>query len=526
MIVQIPRGVDWAQTYCRPTTHKKPKAKKYQDLNAYFLSSLANKGGSTTFHSETLRTLFGSDYRRFVERLIENNVISVKSYFTGGNVVESYSVGESAKEYRLIDVYGFENYTISEPSTIRKIKKARVKQLRFTLATHPHLRREYDFIAGLSFDIHKATEFLQEEYKPQEMFRAVRYALNKYGTDWGRLLLKAYRDSDRRAIKGLTRKLNLTGRERERFRVVAENYRALKSRLHEAEKWNLIQTSENKEEYITISYSRRTNRVHTNLTNTPKNLRGFLRKDGEPLTEIDASNCQWALLVSYERFNLNRATNSINKGIDKKLSSFKETNKGGGGLWNPTTTNTPYPLLSHVLGEYRTMVDQLESGYFRDTLHSVACSVGRNLNQGAQRTTAYRIPQSDKKTKHLLLSRVLFDKPDAPYLNDEVVVIAFKKLYPNVYQRIQSLKSAYWREVSAGVDVQGKPYASLAILLQRAESEIFHTLFGEIEIEHGVIHDCILVPESRAEQMAKAMRQIAREYSLTLPLTKGGSLFV
>ena len=68
------------------------------------------------------------------------------------------------------------------------------------------------------------------------------------------------------------------------------------------------------------------------------------------------------------------------------------------------------------------MVDQLESGYFRDTLHSVACSIGRNLNQGAQRTTAYRIPQSDKKTKHLLLSRVLFDRPDAPYLKDEVVV--------------------------------------------------------------------------------------------------------
>ena len=172
------------------------------------------------------------------------------------------------------------------------------------------------------------------------------------------------------------------------------------------------------------------------------------------------------------------------------------------------------------------MVDQLESGYFRETLHSVACSIGRNLNQGAQRTTAYRIPQSDKKTKHLLISRILFDKPDAPYAKDEVVVMAFKKLYPNVYQRLQSLKSTYWREVSAGVDVQGKPYAALAILLQRAESEIFHTLFGAIDIEHGVIHDCILVPESRAEEMARAMRKIAREYKLTLPLTKGGSLFV
>jgi hypothetical protein len=517
MIIQIPRGVDWAQTYCRPSTYK-PKAKKYQDLNAYFLSSLAGRGGSATVHSETLRILFGGDYGKFIQDLTKSNLIDVS---------DSYSVGERAKEYRLINVAGFENYTITEPSTIRQIKKARVKQLRFTLATHPHLRREYDFIAGLTFDIHKATEFLQEEYKPQEMFRAVRYALNKYGTDWGRLLLKAYRDSDRRAIKGLTRKLNLTGRERERFRMVAENYRALKSRLHEAEKWNLIQTSENKDEYITISYSRRTNRVHTNLTSTPSNLRGFLRKDGEPLTEIDASNCQWALLASYERFNRFYATIESNKRIRKVLSSFQETNKGGGGLWNPTTHQDPPSILLHrIENEYRTMVDQLESGYFRDTLHSVACSIGRNLNQGAQRTTAYRIPQSDKKTKHLLLSRVLFDKPDAPYLKDEVVVMAFKKLYPNVYQRIQSLKSTYWREVSAGVDVQGKPYASLAILLQRAESEIFHTLFGAIDIEHGVIHDCILVPESKADDMAKAMRQITREYNLTLPLSKGGSLFV
>jgi hypothetical protein len=40
------------------------------------------------------------------------------------------------------------------------------------------------------------------------------------------------------------------------------------------------------------------------------------------------------------------------------METFKEINKGGGGLWNPTTTHTPYPLLSHVLGEYRTMVDQ------------------------------------------------------------------------------------------------------------------------------------------------------------------------
>jgi hypothetical protein len=523
MNVQVPRGVDWSATYCRPTTHKKPKSRKYQDLNAYFVSSIIASGGRTTVHTSTLRSLFGGDYRRFIERLIENNVISVKSYLTGGNVVESYSVGESAKEYRLINVAGFENYTISEPSTIRQIKKARVKQLRFTLATHPHLRREYDFICSLSFDLEGATRFLRETYKPVDMVKASRWIISNYGA-WGVRLIRAAISNDRRTFKGLSKKLKLTGAYRASdIRKLAEDYRALKTRLHEAEKWNLIQASNDKDEYISISYSKRTNRVHSNLTSTPKNIRKFLTLQGEPLSEIDASNCQWALLMSYERFNLKRATIVFNK---KVLKTIKETTKDGGGLWSPTTHQHPHTILLHSLErEDASIVALLESGYFRETIHKEAERTVRRLNLGAQRPTLYPIPD-EKKTKQRLISRVLFDRPDAPYLKDEVVVMVFKKLFPNRHERIQQLKSTYWREVAGGVDIQDKPYASLAIRLQRMEAEIFHGLFGEIAIPHGVIHDSILVKSSDADQMIKRMRAISQEYNLTLPLSLDGKFLV
>ena len=514
MNVQVPRGVDWSATYCRPATTKKPKSRKYQDLNAYFISSIIASGGRTTVHTSTLRSLFGGDYRKFIQSLESSGLISVNP---------SYVIGERAKEFTVNANGGLTDYTITDGSTIRQIKKARVRQLRFTLSVHPHLRREFDFICSLSFDLEGATRFLRETYKPVDMVKASRWVISNYG-EWGVPLIRAAISNDRRTFKGLSKKLKLTGTYRARLRALAEDYRALKTRLHEAEKWNLIQTSENKEEYISISYSQRTGRVHSNLTSTPKNIRKFLTLQGEPLVEVDASNCQWALLMSYERFNLKYATIESNK---KVLKTFKETRKGEGGLWSPTTHQHPNTILLHILEkEYKSIVSQLESGYFRENLHRFARETTSTLNRGAQRSTQYQYPKDERDTKHRLISRVLFDRPDAPYVKEDVVVIAFKKLYPNAYQRIQQLKSTYWREVAGGVDVQGKPYASLAIRLQRAESEVFHGLFGEIPILHGVIHDCVLVKSSDAVDMVKQMKTIAKEYNLTLPLSLNGEFVI
>lgn len=119
MNVQVPRGVDWSATYCRPTTHKKPKSRKYQDLNAYFVSSIIASGGRTTVHTSTLRSLFGGDYRKFIQSLESSGLISVKP---------SYVIDEKAKEFTVNTNGGLTDYTITDGSTIRQIKKARVRR--------------------------------------------------------------------------------------------------------------------------------------------------------------------------------------------------------------------------------------------------------------------------------------------------------------------------------------------------------------------------------------------------------------
>lgn len=509
----IPKGVDLSKTYKRPTSLRKVPPKQYEDLNAYFLGMLVNKCQidrkplSTEYplHRDILVSLFGNDYTSFLRELEVMGVLSIGDSYRVNDVSKSYALRVSSKE--LVE------YEITNERTIYRIKKARLVQLTYTLKAHPHLIGQYQFILGCGIDTERAIRFVREEYQITKQRETYRKLVLCYGVEFARELFSAFTKKDAKAKKRLRYVLKLDSSQFQFLNEYSEKYRKAKKRIHEIQKWNLLQSAETekeKREWINLKVSTRTGRVFSNMTSTPRDLRQFLNFNGEPLVEIDANNAQWALLTHFLKWNT--YNDSLILDSKKEVSITNE----GGQKPLPLTT-VPSSICVPFKKELEHFSSMLMTNWFVTMMHQQIVDEGRKWNTGGQRSTLYRIPKNERETKYLLLKRVLFENPSRFYLKNELVVKVFQRTYPSLFWYINHAKTEGWRITAGGIDVGTKPFSALALRLQKMEAELFtQKLRTRLSVPHCTIHDAVIVTKSNSQTALNAIGELISEYKLPM----------
>lgn len=480
-----------------------------QDTSAYILHLLAKKSkterGAIThpvgLHRNTLYALAGKEYHKLIMELEGRGILSVK---------ESYCVGRNTKQYQIKDPAPLEHYNVLDPLTLKRISAARQKQTKYTLLVNPHLQRQYDFIKFLEIDSANARKQIRNAYSLAGLVDAYKRLCSVVGYKLGRELAEAFILGNSQQKKRLRRQVGLTPSSYRTLTAAAIGYRKLKRREIEVSTWEQM----NSKPLVSLKLSSRTGRLFSNVTGAPKDVRKMLTYKGEALVEIDAASAQWAMLVNL----LSRNTIDINKVLDKKKSN-KHPNKDR----NQTTITTqvvPTHLYCVSLEmELKKMGDLVRSGKFNSYMHQRTRAVGNALNVGGQRPTLFKLPESEKQTKHLLISRVLFENPKRPYLKDELAYITFKREFPNVLRCIEYLKTDGYLLAAGDMPTDGKPYAALALRLQAMEAEMFvHLLPEYINVPYCTIHDAVLAPVSHRDAITSALEALISEYGLPMTI--------
>lgn len=509
----IPKGVDLSSTYKRPTSIRKIPPKHYEDLNAYFLGMLVSKCNEDRkplntpypLHRDILCSLLGNDYAHFLRELQSLGIIEIG---------DSYRVNETSKTYNLkTESNEVEEYSITNQRAIHKIKKARLVQLNYTLKTYPYLIGQYEFILGCSINTSEAISFVRERYEITKQRETYRKLVLAFGYKSAREIFSAFVKKDSKAKKRLRYSLNLNSNQFLWLNDYAEKYRKAKKRFHEIQKWDALRTAKSeaeKKEWVNLKVSTRTGRVFSNMTSTPRDLRQFLRYNGEPLIEVDGNNAQWALLTHFLKWN----TYNDSLILNSKKEVCKSSAEGQRVI--PFIVSPP-SICVQFKKELNHLSELLHSNWFVTIMHQQIVDEGRKLNAGAQRSSLYRIPQSEKETKYLLLKRVLFENPSRFYLRNELVVKVFKRCYPSVLWYINHAKTDGWRVTAGGIDVGTKPFSALALRLQKMEAELFtQRVRARLNAPHCTIHDAVLVTESSAEYARTAIREVISDYQLPM----------
>jgi hypothetical protein len=480
-----------------------------QDTSAYLLHLLIRKSKAAgslitaphKLHRDILYSIGGKEYRKLVGELEERGIISVGS---------SYSVGRSSKAYQINRSAALEPYEVKDPLALKRIRAARQIQTKYTLLLNPHLQRQYDFIKSLTLDTENTRKKVRELYRWPILIDGYKKMVRAYGAEQARGLAEAFIQSNTQEKKKLRKALGLITEQYQWLNRYAEQYRKLKKREIELGTWAAIQQETNKDQWVSLKTSNRTGRLFSNVTGTPKDIRAELRYEGEALVELDASSAQWAMLLNL----LTRNTY-----IDVKvLTSKKEVLLGGNPqqVTLPLHPSPPYICVS-LKSELEKMAGLVASGTFNAYMHERLVELGNKLNKGAQTTIRHKIPASEKATKHLLISRVLFENPKRKYLKDDLAYIAFKREFPAVLWWVEYLKTDGYRIAAGTMETGAKPFSALALRLQKMEAEVFvHLLPEYTDAPYCTIHDAVLVPDKHRGAVLSALEALISDYGLPM----------
>jgi hypothetical protein len=498
MHLQIPAGVDLNGL-----------SRTEADTSAYLLHMLVKKSRATSalitrpnsLHRHTLYAVAGKEYHKLISELERRGIISVGT---------SYCVGRNTKQYQIARSAPLEYYTISDKLTLKRISSARQKQTKYTLLVNPHLERQYEFIKSLTLDAEATKNKVQGLYGYAILVDGYKKLVRAYGAATAREIAEAFTKSNTPEKKRLRKALKFTREQYQWLNKYSEKYRKLKKRIVDIDTWATLQGAENKDHWLSFKTSSRTGRLFTNVTSAPKDIRAELRYNGSSVVELDASSAQWAMLVHL----LSRNTIDIEGVLDSK----REVLVGGSSpnqLTLPTHPSPPYCVSFKT--ELEKMATLVASGTLNTYMHSRILELGKQYNRGAQRATPYKLPATEKETKHLLISRVLFENPSRSYLKDDLAYLAFRREFPAVLWWIEYLKTDGYR-IAAGIMETGeKPYSALALRLQKMEAEIFvHLLPQYTDAPHCTIHDAVLVPEEHKGAVLSALVALISDYGLPM----------
>jgi hypothetical protein len=353
---------------------------------------------------------------------------------------------------------------------------------------------------------------MQAAYGQGTLIDGYKKLVRAYGALKAREVAEAFINSNTPEKKRLRKQLKFTSEQYQWLNRNAENYRKLHKRIIEIDAWKELQRASAKDKWVRMSTSKRTGRLFTNVTSTPKDVRKELKYNGESLVELDASSAQWALLV-----DLLETHSNIRKGI-KELKTGKQVGEKGGVSAPPTKRKNPvHPLCVSLESELAKLRELVSSGTFNAYMHQRIQVVGKALNVGGQRPTLFKLPDTVKETKLLLISRVLFEDPRRGYLQDELAYITFKREFPNVLRCIEYLKTDGYQFAAGAIPTGEKPYSALALRLQAMEAEVFIELLPQyLNVPYCTIHDAVLVPESSKGTVLSALEALIADYNLPM----------
>lgn len=483
------------------------------DTGAYLLHTLARKSRAigqplTTphgLHRHILYAVGGKNYKYLLTVLAERGIINAGKF---------YEVGYSSKQYAIAKPARLERYEVKDPLALKRIANARAIQTKYTLLLNPHLKGQYEFITQLTLDTDATRSKMQAAYGQGTLIDGYRKLVQAYGTLKAREVAEAFINSNTPEKKRLRKQLKFTSEQYQWLNRNAEKYRKLHKRITEIDAWKELQQATTKYKWVRMSTSKRTGRLFTNVTSTPKDVRKEMKYNGESLLELDASSAQWAFLV-----DLLETHNSYRKGI-KELKTSKEVGERG-GVNAPTTNrqNPVHPLCVSLESELAKLRELVSSGNFNAYMHERVLEFGKRLNTGGQRTKLYKLPATVKETKHLLISRVLFEDPKRSYLQDELAYIAFKREFPAVLRWIEYLKTDGYQFAAGEIPTGEKPYSALALRLQAMEAEVFVELLPQyLNVPYCTIHDAVLVPESSKGTVLSALEALIADYNLPMQI--------
>lgn len=482
------------------------------DTGAYLLHTLARKsraaGRQITaahgLHRHILYALGGVNYKYLLTVLTDRGII------TSGN---SYEVGYSSKQYAIATPARLERYEVKDPLALKRIANARHVQTKYTLLLNPHLKGQYEFIKQLKLDAVKVRSTMQTTYGQGRLMDGYKKLVRAYGSLKAREVAEAFINSNTLEKKRLRKQLKFTSEQYQWLNRNAENYRKLHKRLIEVESWKVLQQSTKKDRWVRMSTSKRTGRLFTNVTSAPKDVRKELKYNGESLVELDASSAQWALFVAFSE----KTHKNIRKGI-KELKTTKEVSERGVEKTTPPRERDPDTIVCVFFkNELVKLRELVSSGTFNTYMHERVLDLGKRLNTGGQRTKLHKLPATVKETKHLLISRVLFEDPSRGYLQDELVYLTFKREFPNVLRWIEYLKTDGYQFAAGAIPTGEKPYSALALRLQAMEAEVFVELLPQyLNVPYCTIHDAVLVPEGSKGIALSALDALIADYNLPM----------
>lgn len=334
----------------------------------------------TNLYSVLLKDKFGNDYPKYLEYLIDNDIIVRNNQYS---IIENYS-----KSYKISDAH--KTFTLKEVEITDSvtIKKAKLKSKEYS----PILPESNDvnieifekwFNNKLTIDYKGAEELLLQIQNKEEITYALAY--------------EAYMTNKK--DKSLLKKM----------KEATEPYRAFSRRL--------IPVLNIKNEQFNLNIDRTAGRLHTPLTQLKKELRPFLEYDGKKLVSIDIKNSQpylSTMLFDEEAFKRNKIQDIIN------IYNDIDYNKAPISFYYVSKKELPLDIKNYIT--------QVVSGTFYEDFAKLL---------EAEKLLPDGIEDSRKYAKQIAFRTMFSPNRHKQHVKE---IQLFERVYPNVYKNFAFIK--------------------------------------------------------------------------------------
>lgn len=493
--------------YSKLVTSNRPTYQiRKEEKIAHFVSSFISKNlyQKTQFNTpmnlnaEVLKGLYGKDYKKdIIDPLVKCGYLRVNDRYSAGNFSKSYNLKLTGytptTEVKLVDSL-----------FIHKVRTIAKRRTQYILKHYPESQAVYHTLLHTTIDYNACLQHLNTKFNTKFFKTLYLHLLGRFGkANTKELLRLCYKSNtikgeSKKAIRSqIKRRFELDQTDLNNMLDYAKSFATYKSYIWHLKNWKQLSEADihSKPDFIFFT-SDKSKRLYHNATSTPKEIRRFLKVDGNPLVEIDASNSQWFLLVALLKKHKEEKVQHILYNHTRE----QITRGTGGETTQPEQQPKPLHLMLNPFSkELHKLEAYLEQGYFRKAMtEAFSKEVGRSVEEG--------------EVKGLLIKRILFEDPSKGYLNNEPIVKVFKSIFPTLYKAITELKKG-------GLDYQSygylpkDSYKALAVELQKMESSIFirsvhKRLEGVLRLS---IHDALLVQEKDAKQVLNALQVTAKD---------------
>ena len=524
LLVDIPQGLPLKDLH---TEYKKNK-RRGRDLNAYFVGHLVKHNQHkrkklnefVPMNSAVLRNVFGGNYAKYLQRLIDLKVIEQYNRPTeiklkDGTIWKhngTYSTSNGiSKKYRLLfdDATPLKQYVIKDKAVVRKINNVRIQKLRYLLKNNSTARKVYESIKKITIDYNGSIEFIKSEYDYKTMNQWARWFIAKDGQS-AHTLKKFIRDILSAKTKEARRNVLIENNLDQRKPVrklnelcdialeVVKSYAKFQSRLRWIKVIDAIQKGNHS--LISMSQDKYSGRIYHTFTLTARNIRPFLKLDNKTLVEFDGANCQWMLFQKL--CNILCQPSFYSKIIEDYGIKDQET------TLNSSTTQGVYLSMLHSFFDGRK--NEVEKELHKLTAY-LSTNKLRKMVVDAEAKRGKTITESQAKVA--LISNVLFGNVDDRGFNQYRSVQAFKQEFPLLLAIIYKLKKYWINESVYGYkpkDIFGRSlrYKAFPRLLQRMESDVFVKGMEDAQCDFLTLHDAIVTNESGAVEVKQTLDRI------------------